>query len=68
VCERSKGESRRRLLNKCTMQYENEDGMLFRKSQMNLSKRIENKGKEIKSLRENTCSDIIKLGNKIGIL
>jgi hypothetical protein len=69
VCERSKGENRRRLVNKCTMQYENkEDGTLLRKSQMNLSKRIENKGKEIKRLIENTCSDIIKPGNKIRIL
>jgi len=69
VCERSEGERRRRLVNKCTMQYENkEDGTLFRKSQMNLSKRIENKGKETKRLRENTCSDIIKSGNKISIL
>jgi hypothetical protein len=53
VCERIKGESRRRLVNKCTMQYENEDGTLFRMSQMNLSKRIENKGKEAERLREN---------------
>jgi hypothetical protein len=66
VCERSKGESRRRLVNKCTMQYENkEDGTSFRMSEMNVSKRIENKGKETTRLREKTCSDIIKSGNKI---
>jgi hypothetical protein len=53
VCERSKGESRRRLLNKCTMQYENiEYGTLLRILQMNLSKRIENRGKETMRLRE----------------
>jgi hypothetical protein len=32
-------------------------------SHMNLSKRIENKGKETKRLREKTCFDI-KSGNK----
>jgi len=53
VCERSKGESRRRLLNKCTMQYENKEyGTLLRMLQMNLSKRIENRGKETMRLRE----------------
>lgn len=48
------------------MQYENkEDGTSFRMSEMNVSKRIENKGKETTRLREKTCSDIIKSGNKI---
>jgi len=52
VCERSKGESRRRLVNKCAMQYENKEaGTLFTMSHMNLCKRIENKGKETKGLR-----------------
>jgi hypothetical protein len=52
VCERSKGESRRRLVNKCAMQYENKEaGTLFTISQMSLCKRIENKGKETKRLR-----------------
>ena len=56
-------------MNKCTMQYENtEDGTLFRISQMNVSKGIENKGKETKRLRGKNCSDIIKSGNKISIL
>jgi len=40
-------------VNKCTMRYENkEHGTLLRMSQMNLSKRIENSGKETKRLRK----------------
>jgi len=39
-------------VNKCVMQYENKEaGTLFAMSQMNLCKRIENKGKETKRLR-----------------
>ena len=50
-------------MNKCTMQYENkEDGTLFRMSQMNLSKRIENKGKETKRPREKICMTLSNQG------